>query len=698
MAFAGRSVVIGSLKAPLPGAIPAGAVEADQPVTVTVYLRRKGSELKILSGNTPRFLSHHEFSAQQGADPTDIGLVENFAHDYQLTVVESSLPKRRVILSGTAESMSKAFGTELSCYKLGDSGHEFRGRTGDLTVPTKLVEVVIAVLGLDNRPVAKPHLRRKKHAAVAISFTPPQVAALYDYPKGLTGKGQTVAIIELGGGYAPADLTTYFSGLGITSPPTVTAVAVDGGMNTPGGDADGEVMLDIEIVGSIATGANIPVYFAPNTDQGFIDAITDAVHDTTRKPSVISISWGGPEDSWTQQSQTAMNASLQDAATLGVTVTVAAGDNGSSDGATDGKLHVDFPASSPYVLACGGTTLAGSGTSISSEVVWNETANQEGATGGGVSTIFPIPAYQSGAGVPVQPQTNFAGRGVPDVSGDADPASGYQIRVDGQNQVVGGTSAVAPLWAALIALFNEKLGKPVGFINPALYKLNPSAFHDIQSGNNDDSGLGYFQAKAGWDACTGLGTPDGAAILNALPAMSGTTSTTASGTSNPTSSSPGGERTEVPGSDPKHSGTEQWSDLQGAGTDQVTVTVVLRRKSTDIGEGLLSGQAPHATHEQVSAALGANPADMEHAREFASHYGLTVIEEDPAARTLKLSGTAHQISQAFGVKLGLVCDARGDQYMSHQGCISVPASLAGKVMSVLGLDQRPVARSHSSAS
>jgi kumamolisin len=265
-------------------------------------------------------------------------------------------------------------------------------------------------------------------------------------------------------------------------------------------------MLDIEVAGSIAYGANIVVYFAPNTDQGFIDAITDAVHDTTNKPSVISISWGAPEDSWTQQSQTAMNSALQDAAALGVTVAVACGDNGSSDGEGDGKLHTDFPASSPYSLACGGTTLAGSGNTISSE----------GATGGGVSTAFPLPDYQSSAGIPAQPETGFAGRGTPDVAGDADPSTGYQIRVGGQDEIVGGTSAVAPLWAALTALLNEKLGNPVGFLNPKLYPLKETGFHDVTNGNNDDSGLGYYNAGPGWDACTGLGSPDGTALLNAL--------------------------------------------------------------------------------------------------------------------------------------------------------------------------------------
>ncbi len=491
------------------------AISPDERVSVTVILARKEKLPAHDSGLPHPCVPRQEFRDKYGANPEDVARVERFAHQAGLTIVDSSVPKRRVVLSGPLAAITQAFGAQVACYQVNTTGPSYRGRTGTLTMPTELEGAVIAVLGIDTRPVAKPHVRIRPRQAAGVSYTPPQVAALYAFPGGLTGGGQTVAIIELGGGYSTADLQSYFSQLGIQEP-SITAVSVDGGQNSPGSDADGEVMLDIEVVGSLAPGAKIAVYFAPNTDQGFIDAITDAVHDTTRKPSVISISWGGPEDGWTQQAQTAMNAALQDAAALGVTVTVAAGDNGSSDGDTDGKLHVDFPASSPYALACGGTTLNGSGNTISSETVWNETANGEGATGGGVSTVFALPSYQSSASVPAQPQTNFAGRGVPDVSGDADPSTGYQILVGGQNVVVGGTSAVAPLWAALVALFNQQLGTPVGFLNPKLYPLGKSVFRDITSGNNDDSGLGYYSAGTGWDACTGLGSPNGTALLSAL--------------------------------------------------------------------------------------------------------------------------------------------------------------------------------------
>ncbi len=681
MAFEKRTKLAGSEKRPLPGSHQVGTVQKDETVRVTVILRRKGAAPAVATGAGPQVrLTHEEFKQQHGADPNDIALIERFAHQFQLTVVETNAPKRRVVLTGTADAMSKAFGVDFVCYKVETTGKDFRGRSGALSIPTELEGVVMAVLGLDTRPIAKPHFRRKKRAAPT-SFTPPQVAALYDYPAGLTGVGQTIAIIELGGGYTTSDLQTYFSGLGINEP-NVTAVSVDGGQNTPGSDADGEVMLDIEVTGAIATGSNIAVYFAPNTDQGFIDAITDAVHDATRKPSVVSISWGGPEDTWTQQSQTAMNAALQDAATLGVTVTVAAGDDGSTDGETDGKLHVDFPASSPYALACGGTKLQGAGAAISSEVVWNEVANQEGATGGGVSNAFPLPAYQTSAGVPKQPETNFVGRGVPDVSGDADPSTGYQVRVDGQDQVIGGTSAVAPLWAALVALLNEQIGTPVGFLNPKLYPLKESVFHDVTSGTNDDSGLGYYSAKAGWDPCTGLGSPNGTALLNAL-------STTTSA----------GQRVPLPGSVPRHNSSDVFSNLPDPGQELVSATLILRRNpaapgAADAGEQLLAGTQPRLSREQALENTAADPNDMAAVCAFAQHYGLTILQENLETRVVRVQGTAEQMDEAFGVMLCYVTDQKGDRYVSYEGPLSVPQSISKAVVAVLGLDQRPVAKHH----
>jgi kumamolisin len=322
-----------------------------------------------------------------------------------------------------------------------------------------------------------------------------------------------VGLIELGGGYRPSDLSAYFSGLGVSAP-TVTAVSVDHATNSPTGNADGpdgEVDLDIEVLGSIAPGARIAVYFAPNTDAGFLDAITSAIHDTGNAPSVLSISWGGAESTWTSQAMTAMDEAFQTAAAMGITVCVAAGDNGSSDGVSGGGDHVDFPASSPHALACGGTSLTASQSKIESESTWNDGANG-GATGGGVSGFFAVPTWQGGlrAAKTDGESAALSMRGVPDVAGDADPETGYEVRVDGSDAVFGGTSAVAPLWAALLALINASSGKAAGFVNPKLY-ANTQACRDVTQGNNGD-----FAAAKGWDACTGLGSPDGAALAKLL--------------------------------------------------------------------------------------------------------------------------------------------------------------------------------------
>ncbi len=478
---------------------------------MTVYVRGRASlgwvdEEAAQSPARRRVVSREQWAGEHGAHDDDLAAVAEFARNHGLDPVSVDAARGAVRLRGSVDALAGAFEAgNLGMFEH-PSGVHYRGREGWLTVPADLDGVVTGVFGIDNRPQAQPRIRFADHATT--SYTPVEVARAYGFPAGATGAGETVGIIELGGGYQTADLTTYFQGLGLT-PPKVTAVGVDGAGNSPGVDtnADGEVMLDIEVIGSIAPSASIVVYFAPNTDQGFIDAVSTAVHDATNKPSVVSISWGGPEDSWTAQARTQMEQILTAAGGLGATVTAAAGDSGSSDGVNDGRQHVDFPASAPHALACGGTSLKAANGQITGESVWNDA---EGATGGGVSIEFALPTYQTPANVPVNVDTQNPGRGVPDVAGDADPQTGYTIRVDGADQTIGGTSAVAPLWAGLIALINQSLGSPLGFAQPRLYTSAPG-FRDITSGNN-----GAYDANAGWDACTGLGSPDGAALLAAL--------------------------------------------------------------------------------------------------------------------------------------------------------------------------------------
>jgi len=532
-----RTVLPGSEKSPVHADVAKAAIEkparAAAKVVVSVIVKRK-NPLKAAHISGKERLTHAQFRQSHGADPDSVKLVRAFAKQYGLAVEpDTPGPERRTIkLSGTVAAMQKAFGTTLSQTTI--DGVSYRVREGSIDLPSELVGPVEAVLGLDNRPQANPHFRvageqgaaaadaaeaggfARPHASGNVSYTPVQVGQLYGFPQGTPAAGQTIGIIELGGGFKPADITAYFKTLGHPAPKIVT-VLVDGAKNAPtnANSADGEVLLDIEVAAAVAPGATIVVYFTPNTDQGFINAIGQAVHDTTNKPSVISISWGAAESAWTAQSMTSLDAACQSAAALGITITVASGDNGSTDGVTGGANHVDFPASSPHVLACGGTNLQGSGSTITGETVWNALPNG-GASGGGVSNVFPLPTWQASAGVP-KPTVKAGGRGVPDVAGDADPASGYQVRVDGSNLVIGGTSAVAPLWAGLIACANAANGKSAGFINPAIYAAKAkSAFRDITSGTNYKGTPKGFTAGKGWDACTGLGSPIAPALIKAV--------------------------------------------------------------------------------------------------------------------------------------------------------------------------------------
>jgi subtilase family serine protease len=348
---------------------------------------------------------------------------------------------------------------------------------------------------------------------------PPGVARLYEFPADTDGSGQCVGIIELGGGYRRQDLEAYFAFVGVPMP-VISDVSVSGGINLPGiyEPFDGEVCLDIEIIGGIAPGARLVCYFAPLTAKGFIEAVHTAIHDRENTPSVISASWDLSEAFWLESPMhiEAFEEVLQEAAVLGVTLCCAAGDYGSSSEFLDGRAWVDYPASSPHVLGCGGTTLYSRGDRVIAEIVWNTERTFLQATGGGVSQVFPLPSWQDSADVPESVNPGGGrGRGVPDVAANADPTTGYLVQVNGGSTVICGTSAAAPLWSALLARINQSLGRPVGYINPFLYESvrHTEAFRDILIVGN-----GAYAARRGWDACTGWGTPNGAKLRDALAA------------------------------------------------------------------------------------------------------------------------------------------------------------------------------------
>jgi kumamolisin len=514
-----RVAVPGSERRPILGARDLGPALHRVEVEVTLWLRRasEANQTPLASPGATgplagrRYLPREEFARVHGARGADLDLVREFASRSSLEVRASSVPRRTVELVGSVNDLGAAFGTELRRFAY--PGGTYRGRSGPITLPRAVAQAVEGVFGLDDRPQARPHVRRRRAGAVGPGYSPLTVGAAYGFPSGTGGAGQTIGLLELGGGYSSDDLATYFAGLGLATP-TVTSVSVDGGNNAPTGGAGGpddEVELDVEVAGALAPGARVVVYFAPNTDRGFLDALTSAAHDETNHPTVISVSWGGPEPSWTDQARAALDSAAEDASSLGISVLAASGDQGASDGEASGQLAVDFPASSPHVLACGGTRLTLRAGGIGSERVWNDLSVGEGATGGGVSATFARPTFQGTANVPLSP-SGSAGRGVPDVAGDADPETGYAVRVDGSDVVLGGTSAVAPLWAALLARVNGALGTTLGLAAPLLYGPRAAAtFHDITVGSN-----GFYSAGPGWDPCTGLGSPNGSTLLAAL--------------------------------------------------------------------------------------------------------------------------------------------------------------------------------------
>lgn len=327
------------------------------------------------------------------------------------------------------------------------------------------------------------------------SFTPLQIAQIYGFPSAPVAPAN-IAIIELGGGYDPRDLQTYWNQLALPVNPRVIPVSVDGAFNEPGQDADEEVVLDIQIVGALVPNSNIYVYFAPNSVQGFYNAIAAAIAGPA---SIISISWGSSEQAWSPAEMEAFDQLFAQASAAGKVVAVASGDSGAFDG---GLIpSVNFPASSPHVLACGGTKLVCPtlhyADSSTKESCWGDLGG--GAAGGGYSAHFPVPAYQKTV-------NKRSHRGIPDVTGVGDPRTGWSIYFRGAQQVVGGTSCVAPMWAGYLARLGNRR-----FVNPALYAFpEKQAFHDIIIGNNQG-----YSANSGWDVASGLGSPNGA-VLNAL--------------------------------------------------------------------------------------------------------------------------------------------------------------------------------------
>ena len=509
-----------------PGAQVLGVADPNESIEVTIKIRRKKALPEPVAGE--KLLTIEELAAQYGADAADMQRVKTVLTGYGLQVLKEDAVSCTLHAVGAAQVLENVFRVRL--FHFSHPKGNYRGRTGDLSVPAELGGIVVGVYGLDNRKMVKRRPLRRRVTSLDMAqraasnrawFFPAELASIYAFPDG-DGKGQTVGLLEFGGGFFSDDLTTFCQNASVAVP-AVQAVSINNTPTNQRDGAEGEVMLDVEVVAGVCPQSTIVVYFSSFDESGWVNAVDGAVHGQTPPLTVISCSWGYAEDApgaWAAGTLSAINDSLQAAALMGVTVCVASGDDGSDDEVGDGKAHVDFPSSSPYVLGVGGTTLSRKASGAVTETAWKDgdglRKDNGGSTGGGVSTIFPRPSWQPASILSVNPGS-IEGRIVPDVAADASANTGYWTVVDGQGGVSGGTSAAAPLWASLIARLNNALGKSVGYLSPLLYRgIGQTGCRDITSGNNETAAIGGYAAGPGYDAVSGWGVPVGTALLAGL--------------------------------------------------------------------------------------------------------------------------------------------------------------------------------------
>jgi kumamolisin len=524
-----HSILEGSFRHPLHGAVAKKPCNPREILTILVVVRRK-YEIPRSVVRPRRRMSKMAFVARHGADPLAVRKIVQTFHRYGLRLVEQDIAARTLSIRGPVAKFEAVFNVRLFQYAHPDGA--YRGRVGPLYIPRELKRMVRGVFGLDNRRIARRGRVRARALVGAAGGTgddswymPADMIKRYNFPVG-DGAGQNIAALEFGGGYQPDDLSAFFKAAQVAANPNVTSLSVDGTATDLMDDDTPEVMMDVEILSGICPQASLTLYFAAPTSSGWIGALGRAIHDST-DVGVISISWGAPDDgsTWTQQDRDHIDELLKDAAKLHITVCAATGDNGSSDGCTDGHAHTDFPASSAFLLAVGGTTIPAKGTT-QPDVVWKEGTGlddgsiNDGSTGGGVSNVVPRPDWQSGVNIQTVNPGGFNGRCVPDVALNADwTVSPYFTIANGSITRNGGTSAAAPLMAALVTLINgARTNSRVGFLSPQLYQLSAPggsntigamACTDVTAGDNVTAHVGGYSASKGYDAVSGWGTPDG---------------------------------------------------------------------------------------------------------------------------------------------------------------------------------------------
>jgi kumamolisin len=516
-------------------------VDPKEEIVVTIGL--SGPKLPNPDKFVGQTMTLRQIVKKYGAKKADVEKVKNSLMKAGLKVGKPSLGRRIMPVRGPAKAMEDAFDPAWAVYR-SPSQVEFRSRHGRLKVPKELKGIVTGVFGLDQRPMARSNSGAKVpdgHETALRPFTPAKIENHYNFPPG-DGEGQTIAIAEFGGDYFKEDMIAYCKKFRRPVPKNIRTVSVGKArifpfrkfLNIPDPEMrkhelenSFEVMMDVEIIAGLCPKANILVYFAKDDQRGWIDLLNKVIH-LNRAPVALSISWGRNENDkyWSKNAKRAINDLLNVARLLGITVCVASGDYGSigSRYVPQSQLaRVLFPASSPHVLAVGGTMLKLPGK----EVTWRQDPVDGeflgGATGGGVSQYFPRPAWQNVKVDSVNPSL-YDGRVVPDVAALAGSPY-YNLIIAGVPWSDGQTSAAAPVWAALVARINASLplDKQQRFLTPLLYKklgngqtLGQTALRDIKTGSNKILDMPGYKARKGFDAVTGWGVPDGKELLKCL--------------------------------------------------------------------------------------------------------------------------------------------------------------------------------------
>lgn len=506
------------------GARRIGDASPNDEVEVTITLR--GPQLPAASDVTGPAMDFETFAARYSADPNDAARVKDELEKLGLRVYDMSPVTRSMHVCGTVQQLNAAFNVTLGTYQSDDQG-QFRGREGRVSVPAPLAGIVTGVFGLDDRRMAQPKNAPVQAAAAALG--PADLEALYQFPPG-DAAGQVIAIAEFGGTYSASDVQAFCQKYD-RPVPEITTLPLEPRADHQHPEYSGELMMDIEVIAALCPAASISVYFTRFNQKGWIDLLDAVAKIEPLPPVALSISYGQAEDSpdWSRSAVTEINQRLQSVAMLGVTVCVSSGDDGAGDQMDDGQAHVQFPASSPFVLSVGGTMLTGAPPEEPEEVVWwvrpgdRSLGGAGGSTGGGVSTVFPRPAWQT-VDVKSLNAGSIDGRVVPDVAALAGQPY-YDLIFRGKDRPGGGTSAATPLWAALLARISAVLPDPSQrrFLTPLLYGAAPggqpvgaTACTDIRSGDNRSPGVQGYEAGDGFDAVSGWGTPLGTTLTQLL--------------------------------------------------------------------------------------------------------------------------------------------------------------------------------------